>query len=248
MIDPIELHAWADGEIAPERESAIRTALAESPESRAELEAILGVKRLLREKVKPVECHAEWKACASRIKELNRTRKVERFVSGRTAWGLAGGLFGVILLAGMFKHAPEDANIHSADLARLVTNFGPSRGMDPATKKDVDQLLIEAGQSLDPNRLSVLSSARGEVDGRPVTRLALRDAAGDLALVMVPDLLQLDGLGEVRRDHSYRLGHIGQWNCIAWAEGRYTMMLVADRSYEDLVTTASRITLNSPGK
>jgi hypothetical protein len=250
MIDPIELHALADKELTSEREEALRKELALSPESQVELEAILTVKRVLSEKTSPVHCRAEWKACVSRLNEMDRTRKVERLVSGRTAWGLAGGLFALILVAGMVNHGPDNANVHSADLARIVTSLGPSRDARNVieSNQQLDSLLAEAKRSIDPNRLTILSSAFGEADGRPVTRLTLRDASGDLALVMVPDVLKLDGLGEVQRDHSFRLGHIGRMNCVAWTDGPYTLMLVAERGYEDLVTTASRITLRGPSR
>lgn len=242
MIDPIELHALADKELTPEREAALRRELAASPESQIELQAIVTVKQILNEKSVRLECRSEWKACVSRMNEMDRTRKVERFVSGKTAWGLAGGLFAFIVVAGLVGHGPDNASIHSADLARIAASMGPSQdARQTAQNKQLDNLLGQAKRSIDPDRLTILSTAFGEADGRPVTRITMRDASGDMALIVVPDVLQLDGLGEVQRDHSFRVSHIGRMNCVAWTDGRSTLILVADRGYEDLVTAASRI-------
>ena len=89
--------------------------------------------------------------------------------------------------------------------------------------------------------MDIIARAYGEFEGRPVEKFYLRDASGDLALLVVPDVLKLEGMGGLRRDHEFRIGHVGPENCIAWTDGRNTLVLVGDRPYEDLATLGSAL-------
>lgn len=242
MIDPIELHALADGELAPEREAVLRRLVDSSPDAAAELKAILTVKAVLRTRISPVDGSAEWSRCVARLGEMDRTRRIERVVSGRLAWGLCGVFFALILGAGVMHRGSNSANMNSADLAWMVGSFRPAHeaSRTPSrTTEAVDELMKMAKISIDPKRMEVLQRGYGELDGRQVVRFTLRDANGDLALVVVPDVLQLDGLG--RRDHTFHIGHVGPMNCVGWTDGKNTLVLVADRPYEDLATVASSL-------
>lgn len=245
MIDPIELHALADGELSPERAREVERWLANSPEASAEYRSIVVLKTALKKHTPGVDCGQQWKACAGRLKELERTRKVERLVSGRFAWGLAGSLAAAILVAGAVGRGRDTASVHSADLVSMVANLTPSRAPaaknDPRFSRELEDLLSQARVSLDPRRLEVRSWATGDLDGRPVTRFGLRDASGDLALLVVPGELRVDGVGEVGGGRSPWMGHIEGLNCVAWSVGGNTLVLVGDREYEDLAQTASRI-------
>lgn len=248
MIDPIELHELADGELSKERAEAVRRLLAESPEANREYEAILAVKTVLRERVSSVECRQEWKACVGRLNELDRTRKVERLVSGRFAWGLCGVFFVAIIVAGFGHRGVPTSNEQSATLARMAASIGPSRNapVSPdrqALDSSLDAMLKQARVWIDPNRMELKNWAFGNLDGRPVARVTLRDANGDLALMVVADVIEFDGLGALPQDHSFRLGHVQGMNCVAWTDGTNTLVLVGRRTYEDLASVASRLTL-----
>jgi hypothetical protein len=242
MIDPIELHAWADGEVLQEREAAVRQYLAETPEAKAELQHILIVKALLREKLPPVACEVQWKTCVGRLNEIDRTRRVERLVSGRFAWALSGALFVTIVMAGFLHRSPDSSNIDSVDVARMLGSFSPTSGhkmASPEATREIDELLKEARISVDPNRLQLLFGQYAEWDGRSVRKWVFRDASGNIALFLLKDVLELDGTGQMRRDHSFRLLHVGKSNGIAWTNGSDTFLLVGDRPFEDLATAAS---------
>jgi len=244
MIDPIELHGLADGELAAEREAEIKRQLAECQASQAEFQSILAVKSALREKVAPLEYKRAWKGCVGRLNEIDRTHKIERLVSGRFAWGLCGVFFAAIIFAGYTQHGDRDPNQQSADLARLVGSLGPSKSADAASRaldKSMDDLLKKARVSIDPNRMEIMSRAYGDLDGRSVMRVTLRDASGDLALLVVHGLMPLDGLGELARDHAIKVGHVQDKRCVAWSDGANTLVLVGDRAYDDLATSAKRI-------
>jgi len=244
MIDPIELHGLADGELATEREAEVKRLLANCQASQAEYQAILALKTALREKAPALEYKQAWKGCVGRLNELDRTRKIERLVSGRFAWGLCGVFFAAIIFAGFSPHGERDPNQQSADLARLVGSLGPSKSADPASReldKSLDDLLKKAKVSIDPNRMEIMSRAYGELDGHSVMRVTLRDASGDMALMVVHGMMPIDGLGELAQDHSIKLGHVLNKRCVAWTDGANTLVLVGDRGYGDLAESAARI-------
>jgi len=245
MIDPIELHALADGELGAAEKKRLERLVAESPIDAAEYEAILNLKAVLHTKVEPVgDCQLQWKACVGRLNEMDKTRRIERFV-GRYAWGVCGAFALAIVGSGFLKRANPSTQVQSADLARVVATLNPSPEPpspdQQARDRWLDALLGQARQSIDPNRLQIRSAATGELDGRPVTRLALRDPIGDMALLVIPDVLNFDGMGEMTGKQGYRLGRIEGMNCVAWSDGRNSLVLIADRSHEDLATIASRM-------
>jgi len=245
MIDPIELHAMADGELTPEREAALQRLLADSPDVHAEFQAILTVKTILRDKVGPVECRSEWKACVSRLNAIDGTKKAEALFSGRFAWGLAGLLFMVIVSAGLLHRGSDPSNkVNSADFAMMFGTFHPSHeGTKTKSAQELatDELFKFANVALDKNRMVLRGQYYGDLQGRSVRRFDLRDPSGDLMLVVVSGVLELNGMGELRRDHAFRLGHVGNYNCVAWTEGEKTLALFADRPFEDLATIASQL-------
>lgn len=247
MIDPIELHALADGELSAEQERDVRARLAQCSQSQAELQAIVGLKAFVNEKTPAIDCRQEWKACVGRIAELDRTRKVEKLVSGRFSWALCGAFGLLILGAGFLRPEGSRRDQQTAELARMVASLGPSRSASPQTKAlnhDLDSLLNRSKVWIDPQRMEIKSRAYGSIDGHEMMRLTLRDPNGDMALIAVNGVLPLDGLGELPRDHSIRLGHVGDKRCVAWTDSVNTFVLIADRAYQDLATTASRITLH----
>lgn len=246
MIDPIELHALADGEVTPEERRAIEAALSASPPAQAEYRAIVELKQVLRTSVAPIECRQEWKACVGRLNEIDKARRIEGFV-GRYAWGLCGSFFVAIVAGAMLTRTPDSSRVQSADLARMVSNLVPTRMPKASSNGEmdrwVDSLLGQARRSIDPNRMQVRGAATGYLDGRPVTRLTLRDGMGDLALIVVSDVLPLENMPEIQRDRGYRQGHIMGMNCVVWSDGRNTLALVGDREVERLADTASRLTI-----
>lgn len=248
MIDPIELHGLADGELSADKEAEVKKLLAACSASQAELQSIVGLKTFLREKTPAVECSQAWKGCVGRLNEIDRTRKIERLVSVRFGWGLCSVLFATILFTGYIQRGNHDPNQTSAELARMVASLGPSRSAEASSHKELDAkldaLLKQARVSIDPGRMTIMSRAYGELDGQSVMRITLRDANGDLALVVVPSVLKLDGLGEMPQDHQFKMGHLLDKNCVAWTDGQNTLVLVANRSYEDLAATAMRITFH----
>lgn len=241
MIDPIELHAFADGELSAEREAVLRKQLAESPQAQAELQSILALKKALREKCLAAECRQEWSACIGRLNELDRSRRAERFV-GRYAWALCGVFLITILAGGLTSRNGRSDSVSMSDISRIATTLAPSRTppmQDEARERWLDELLGQARKSVDPNRVRILGYSGGELDGRPVNVFSLQDGRGKFALLVMPGVFNLEGTQELPQDRGFKLGHLQGLNCVVWTDGHNTLAVVGKRTYEDLVQVAT---------
>jgi len=243
-----DLHALADNELTPAEAALLRETLKSDPVAAAEFDAILNLKDCIREKVRPVPCDDTWKACLGRIKEVEKTRRTEAFV-GKYSWALCAAFFGLIVVGGYFHRGGTTANVESADIARMITNLVPTSAPTPprsneALSRWLDSLLGQARQSVDPARLQILNVAEGQVDGRRVVRFALRDASGDLALLVIPSAVGFAGMEAVPTNGKYVSGHVGRVNCVAWNAGNASLVLFAERPHADLARVGDRISIN----
>jgi anti-sigma factor RsiW len=241
MIDPIELHAFADGELSAEREAVLRKQLAESPQAQAELQSILALKKALRDKCLATDCKQEWSMCIGRLNELDRSRRAERFV-GRYAWALCGVFLLTILGGGLTSRNDRTDSVSMSDISRIATTLAPSRTppvQDAARERWLDDLLGQARKSVDPNRVRILGYSDGQLDGRPVTSFSLEDGKGKFALLVMPGVFNLEGTRELRPDQDFKLGHLQGLNCVVWTDGRNTLAVVGKRNHEDLIQVAT---------
>jgi anti-sigma factor RsiW len=242
MIDPLELHAYADGELERESEERIRRQLQSDPDSSAEVSSIQSLKGVVA-RLEAVECRREWKACVGRLDELDKIRRTESFV-GRYAWALCGVIFLFILAGGITTRLAPSTSMASSDLARAVASLGPTSrpsSQQPAEVRQwLDRLVGRASDLISPEGLVVLGANSGEVDGYRVSQIELRDNAGDLALVVINADMTLGDMPSTT-DARFRAGQLQGVNCLAWNDGGYTLVLAANRPYDQLAEAAKNI-------
>ena len=95
MIDRLDIHAYADRELAPEEMARLEKEIAASPDATRELDAIHGLKNCLQTKVEQADCARLWTGCIGRLNELDKVKKAEYFV-GKWAfeWDVPEGPLG----------------------------------------------------------------------------------------------------------------------------------------------------------
>ena len=234
MIDQLDVHAFADRELAPEDMSRVEKEIAASPESTRELEAIRGLKTCLQTKMSPPECADAWKDCRVRLNELERVKKAEYFV-GRYAWALCSVLFVVILGGGML------ARLHgsSMPMGQVVSELG---SMTPLQTPNLSHpealrsfLLDQTGQS------STISSIPAQVvdvayaiqpDGGRIVRIRLRDTEGIVALLYIPEATGVEGFQSI--GDGMLAGQINRLNCVIRPEKGGMVMLIGNRDTSEL--------------
>jgi hypothetical protein len=248
MIDPLELHAYADGELTQTEEDRIRQQLQDDPQGQLELRTIQGLKATLSKHCEPVECRAQWSACVGRLNELDKTRRTETFV-GKYAWALCGVIMLFILAGGVATRLGPGNSMGSPDLARAVASLGapsrPSSQQPEEVRRWLDGIVGTASKVISPDRLTVLGASTGEMDGYRVSQIALRDRNGDLNLMMLKANLDLNELPSAG-DGRYHTSKLQGTNCIAWNDGGMTLVLAGERSFEELKETAENIMIDQP--
>ncbi|RYG39418.1 hypothetical protein EON81_01120 [bacterium] len=241
MIEIVELHAYVDGELSKADADRVRLAVMADPRLAAEVQAIETMRAAVARHARACECEEAWKGCVGRLNELDRSRRVEGFF-GRYALALSGDVFMAIVAGGLMNRGATP--VQTQDLARAVAGFLPSGSTataTPAQRKWVDALLKQADVSLDPSRLYSGPSAWGEFDGHPVVRVPLKDATGEMALLVFDRNTSFGGLVPLDSEGRYSAGKIAQLNCVVWSGQQGSFVLVGDRSAQDLGEVAARI-------
>jgi len=241
MIESLDLHAYADGELSPSESKRIEQLLEQDADSRAEVYAILNLKQAVSHHAKPVECSAEWKACSARIKELQKSHRTESFIS-RYAWSICGVFFVFILLGGVMNRLNPAKEMQAADLARVAAILSPAVGPRSQEPKEIadflDRVVGEASKSIASDHLRVQSGGTGEIDGHRVAQINLVDSDGPLALIMINSRLDLNALSSAT-DKRFKTLQIQGRNAVAWTTLDRTMVLVGDRTYDELIDAAA---------
>lgn len=244
MIDPLKIHALADGEVATDELHDLRDQIAACEKSAAELQAIKTLKDLML-RAAPVECEETWKQCVKRLDQIDKTRRIESAV-GRYAWGFCGVLFVAIMLGGLRARNDSAGVVRSGDVPQMVSGMVPFSSFKSDSPTTAQRWLQDnaptAPMEMGDNRLQLVGGIAGVANGHRVVRLTLRDQEGDLALIMIHGTDELDGFQS--GDGQYQQGKIDDINCVAWRNGNCAVLLVGDRDANELQTIASHIKIH----
>ena len=242
MTEPTQLHALADGELAPQEAHALREALKADPRSAAEVDAVLNLKEFL---AKNAARHADeevWRGCVRRLDAIDRSRRAEGFV-GRYAWALCGVMLVFILSGtGLAMRNVRGDSARPADLARFLGSPAPITERNRMDSRLYEAILGQAGRNLRSEGRS-RSTCRngGTVDGFPAQRFLLRDRGGDLMLTHVGGLLDLQDTEALPSNPEIAFGIVDGTNGLVWHRGVDTWVLSGDRSVEALDQVATRL-------
>lgn len=242
MIDPIKLHAYADGEATRDEIAEIEGRLPECDATRAELEAIRSFKACLAAHRHDTDHAKAWTACCGRLGEIDSARKTERFVS-KFAWAFASGIVGLVVLTGVARRGATSPAIGSADLAQIMSQLGPSSRRNTANSDEqrfAAAMLRQSRLVLEDKRLNVVAMSEAMCDGMLVRRMTLRDGRGHLALLDLPSDARIEGLEPISGTNM-RAGQLDELNCVVWPSGSRTLVLVGDREPSDLARTATLV-------
>jgi len=252
MMDLLKLHALADGELSAEESQNIREQILSSEEAGKEFSSIHNLKDCVRSKAQVFTCEVTLAAGMKRVAELDRKRHVDSFVT-RYAWGISGAFFALIAVGGVMNRTVSSNHVQSAEIASMIARPSSSSQskMSPEDKARYDQWLNNLQQQAqypsDPKAMQIGAVVRGELpDGRPVMKIALRDANGDLSLLVIPGSVSIDGMQGGSSSTSYINGRIQGLNAVAQNQGARCLVLVGDRSYDQLSDILSHIALKNP--
>ena len=234
MIDPIRLNAYVDEELNDQDRSQLEAELRLCQLSQAETDAIRTIKTIISSRSETHTCTETWTVCIERLNGIDKARRTENFVT-KYAWALCAGVFVTILVGGAINRS---SSLNSAELPNMMSQLTPSGRQDSALADRTqlyDEVLKRASKQLD--RLRLLSVRTGDFDGQHVEKYDLEDAAGVFALFVVAGNVDTEGFIAMPQA-GYISGLMGQSNCVAWHNQGRTLMIVGDRSYDNLVKAA----------
>lgn len=239
MIDPIDLHAYADQALDASEMARVEAAIRQDPALQSQLLAIQDLKKALQSHCTPVEDPAAWSACRDRIRALDQTHRAESFVS-RYSRVFAGGLAALILGVGLMNRmaGPTGSPMSVDDVPRMVA------GMAPTNPTDGSQSWIrtQSKQDITDRRLPLMfgQAYSGTVEGRQICAVDVTDGTEIMRLYVLPGTESLEGL-QSSFDNRYQVGTLNGLNSVAWKSGDQTLLLMGQRTSIQLQRVAEEM-------
>ncbi|MFN8220107.1 MAG: hypothetical protein U0S12_15640 [Fimbriimonadales bacterium] len=231
MNENLELHALADGALDADAQAQIAREVGESAELQRELSSIHAVKGAL-SKCESHDCAKLWKSCQARLDEVDRAKRVQNIV-GRYAWALCSIFFVFIVGAAMLNRS-KPSTVGANDLAYMASSVPLASGQ---SGRYLEKLGSDA-PNVTPDRIDILGSGEGFVNGYHVVAYDLRDDQGRMKLMMA-------NVGEVTDCEStmgcYKMFRMGDANAVVWYDNGWSVTLIGNRSREDLCKVAETI-------
>lgn len=241
MNDWIDIHAYADGELAKDQCCEIENRLKTCTKTQAEFQAIQQIKQTLQAKCCCTDSTEVWKSCCKRLDEIDRTKKVENLV-GRYAWGLVGSFAIVIAAAGAMNRV-NGPDFRSTDIPRMTAGLAPIEApLSQATEEKKRWLsnVFPSDLRFQPEVVTVTGGRTGRtVNGKRATLVDMADSKGPLTLVVIEETRRVAGLEPMSAQ--FHKTRINDQNAIAWQDGDSICFLVADRDCEELCGIAEQI-------
>ncbi|MCW5941567.1 MAG: hypothetical protein KIS66_05005 [Fimbriimonadaceae bacterium] len=241
MNDLLDVHSLADGECRGD-DLDRATRLADAPAGRRELEAVRALRACLRSKLEQPSVDDAWSQCVRRLDAIDKTRRIESFV-GRYAWGLSGILLAALVGTAMLQRTFGAPDVRARDVAMLASGMfpsGESRLLDASRYRQWFQDAF-GSQPSESQAWRVSGGVAMTFHGRRMARVNLSDGKGDVSLVMVEDPAAARATTPFT-DHVYFCAQtMREMNCVTWEENGFALMVVGDRSTDELHRLADEL-------
>lgn len=247
MSDWMNMHALADGALDPEAKAAAEAQASQNPALRNELETVQNLKTLLNKHSASAASQSEisqsWKQCVRRLDEIDKAKKVNAFV-GRYAWVMSGLLFVVIASAAIMNRLGGSDPLQAGDIPRMMSGLTPISAPSKPNVEDMQRWMREATDNAPfklPNEsVRVAAYAQSVVNGRKVVQFNLVDGNGAMTLLIVAGTDAIEGCEPMART-DYEALRIDDTNAIAWHANNSALLLLGDRTFDQLVQFAENI-------
>ena len=236
-----DLHSLADGELSAAASQDVIRDLSADAELTAEYQRILRIKQFVAEHSETYASEEVWQISVKRLAEIDRTRRVDSFVT-RNAWGLCAVIFASLVVGGLMQRNSA-SNVSGNEVARMMSSFTPDRSstsFTPDQRKYVQGLFNQADKSVNSIRLERFLEGSND-DGRRMRRYFLRDGEGRLVLDVVEGVRSIEGMTVHGADPRYKSGSMGQATTLAWVKDGSALLLTAERDPASLVDIAKKI-------
>jgi hypothetical protein len=236
LSEYLELHALADGQLEGEAKLAAESRLRTCERSKAEYEAVQALKQTLETKCESLTCEKTWSRCQGRLREIEKTKRVENFV-GKYAWGICGAFLLCIVVGGSLNRS--GAGVRPGDVARVSASMSPlSLGSSTSERRRVLEDFMGGPMRIEPEKVQVVGAAKGVLNGHNVVKLDLADPSGPMAFFLFQNASQIL---EGRERDGFCACVVNGTNGLGWSEGQRSYLLIGDRPIDDLQVVAQAI-------
>lgn len=241
MSDFLDIHALADGQLEGEERAAAEARLRSCEKSQAEFRAVQTVRDTLQSKCSEITCEDTWRKCQSRLRELDRTRRVESFV-GRYAWGMCSIFIVAIVMAASLNRM-GGTSLSTGDVARASSTlipFGAPRSQAPDDQRKWLEGVMNGPMPSQPESVEVIGGAAGKINGHKMVRINLADSIGTMAFFMMEDVQRIADAESVSK-RGFSICKVNGTNAVGWSEGPRAFLLIGERPIDDLESVAVAI-------
>ena len=180
--------------------------------------------------------------------EMEKAGRIEGFI-GRYSWALCSFLFVLIIGAGMFNRFMGKPSLGASEVPNMAANLAPYL-FSPRSQSRSDVVEFEnraVGGA--PVRIPTASVGKNVVvvrggsvtiDGRHYLRIDMLDSGRPVTLYAIEGA-NVVGVEPMPGRERLAQGVINGRNCVAWADGEYSVMLVGKEPVSDLAELADMV-------
>lgn len=223
-----DISALADDQLEGSRAAEMQRQMETDPALRSQYEAILSLKRSLRNDLPDHDSPQTLSLCLDRIREVDRVSRTENVVH-KFRYAIATGLATLIVGAAVFNQVNGNDIMDSNAIARsLSANLtGNGQAIEAESQASV---WLRNQVAMAPIGGEVLQQVRAEqliVNGRPVGRYLLSDGTSNYTYLITPGVVDCEGT-PVDGYPGLKYANINNMNALTWSENNMSFVFVSD--------------------
>jgi len=236
MSDKFELiHALVDGQLTGEEFEKAQALLESDPECQMEYQWATKIKANAAAQCRVTPDQTAWNKALQQMDEIDRSQKINRFVS-KYAWAFCALVLATILFGAVNTRTTGSQTLAREHVAEL---FSPGALKSPSSSNSVT-----SDSMLDLRPYSITAVADGIVADRPCRYLRLRDQVGSLALLAVSGVQGLEGIDTPTGIRGFKSGEVNGAKCVTWTMKGTTFVLSSNRPTTELIDLAQYMISN----
>lgn len=222
-----DISALADDQLEGSRAAEMQRQMETDPALRSQYEAILSLKRSLRNDLPDHDSPQTLSLCLDRIREVDRVSRTENVVH-KFRYAIATGLATLIVGAAVFNQMSGTDTMDRNAIARSLSAglTGGNQAIQTETPASVWLREQLANSSFGDSQLHLERAEQLIVDGRPVGRYFLTDGAARYIYLITPGVVDcggtpVSGFGEMKQTQ------IDGKNALSWSENNMSFVFVS---------------------
>lgn len=235
-----DISALADDQLEASRAADMRKAMEADPKLRSQYEAILSLKRTLRNDLPDHDSPETLSLCLDRVRELDRVGRTENVVH-KFRYAIASGLAMLIVGAAVFNRMDDGGIMDRGAISRSLSANLAGSGQSIETDSQASMWLRNqlASAPVGGERLQLIRAEQLIVNDRPVGRYLLTDGAANYIYLITPGAVDCQGT-EVPGYQGIKHAEIEGKNALTWTENNMSFVFVSDEPTSRMLSFFSR--------